>query len=633
MNPCAPAELPQVHNPKRLFELRRMALLDQPPERAIDRLVRMTARLLKTPVALMSLVDEARQFFFSQVGLPEPWSSTRQTPLTHSFCKHVVERRDKLVVRDARLDPLVCDNLAIAELGVIAYLGIPMVTKSGYVLGSYCVIDGKPRDWSDEEIELLTDLTASLMSELELRDLLAESARRERELIEARVAAEAGVRAKNQFLAIVSHELRTPLTAILGNCDILLDRNDPVIDPQLQRDLIQTIQRNGFRLMSQVGSILELTRMDTLENDLKLVPTSIHTLTRTALAEPMREAEERGLTFRFDSTLQDLPPLLMDESAYLQIVQHLAGNAVKFTDHGEVRVALSLEQEPIAPDRPQDGSDDISVHHVLKLVVEDDGGGFVPPVGMSVREVVTQRGTEYVVELVNAQGDLELIGPFNPGDPLLNRTRGGLGIGLALTQRLVKAMSGSLQLQFRPGVGTRATLRLPVTFARSGSPASAPAPLALTQTQTSTYPQLASSKQPTPEEVRPGRRPQSPVVLMGEDSEDIGMLVELYLRRAHIELELAHDLDELDKRARAGRHRAILIDLRLLKNRSPSWLDDLRRCGVTCPIVALDAVGDGERHGIDLSRFDGVISRPAGRTDFLKKLKSFLTKPSAVDEP
>ena len=105
----------------------------------------MVTRLLGVPVALVSLVDDTRQFFKSQQGLPSPVASeARQTPLTHSFCQHVVIDRAPLVVTDAESDPRVCDNLAVPELGVKAYLGVPLTLPSGHVIGSLCAIDIDP---------------------------------------------------------------------------------------------------------------------------------------------------------------------------------------------------------------------------------------------------------------------------------------------------------------------------------------------------------------------------------------------------------------------------------------------------------------------------------------------------------
>lgn len=163
-------------DPSRLAALRRYRVLDTPVEQSFDRLTRMAANLLRAPISLISLVDEERQFFKSQCGLPEPWASLRETQLTHSFCQHVVIGREPLVIEDARHHPLVHDNLAIRDLGVIAYLGIPLITAAGYELGSLCVIDTAPRCWQREEITLLIDLAASAVTEIELRGVLRDLA-------------------------------------------------------------------------------------------------------------------------------------------------------------------------------------------------------------------------------------------------------------------------------------------------------------------------------------------------------------------------------------------------------------------------------------------------------------------------
>ena len=178
-------------DPSRLAAMRRYALLDTPPEQSFDRLTRMAAGLLRAPIALISLVNEERQFFKSQCGLPEPWAALRETPLTHSFCQHVVIGREPLVIEDARHHPLVHDNLAIRDFGVIAYLGIPLITAGGYELGSLCVIDTEPRSWRREEIALLIDLAASAVTEIELRSVLREleQERGERAELFAHVAA------------------------------------------------------------------------------------------------------------------------------------------------------------------------------------------------------------------------------------------------------------------------------------------------------------------------------------------------------------------------------------------------------------------------------------------------------------
>jgi serine phosphatase RsbU (regulator of sigma subunit) len=129
----------------------------------------MVVRQLGVPVALVSLVDDQRQYFPGQLGLPTPWCDSRETPLSHSFCQHVVTSGNVLVIEDSRLDPLVRDNLAVAELNVIAYAGVPLTDATGEVLGSLCAIDGVPRTWTADQLEFLTDLAEACSSELRLR--------------------------------------------------------------------------------------------------------------------------------------------------------------------------------------------------------------------------------------------------------------------------------------------------------------------------------------------------------------------------------------------------------------------------------------------------------------------------------
>src|SRR5436853_6687350 len=91
-----------VADPERLAALRRLKMLDTPPEESLDRLTRISAKVVGAPVALLTLIDSHRQYFKSAYGLPEPFNTTRETPLTYSFCRHVVEDSAPMVVRDAR---------------------------------------------------------------------------------------------------------------------------------------------------------------------------------------------------------------------------------------------------------------------------------------------------------------------------------------------------------------------------------------------------------------------------------------------------------------------------------------------------------------------------------------------------
>jgi PAS domain S-box-containing protein len=178
-------------DPARLAAVRQTNLLDTPAEDAFDRVARMAARLLEVPIALVPLIEDDRQFFKACVGLPEPWASARQTPLSHSLCQHVVVARQPLAIGDTARDALARDNPLVRELGLAAYLGVPLIDASGYVLGSMCVVDHRPRDWTPEQVAILTDLAGLVMTQIQLRAELATRGELERRLIDVEASLQA----------------------------------------------------------------------------------------------------------------------------------------------------------------------------------------------------------------------------------------------------------------------------------------------------------------------------------------------------------------------------------------------------------------------------------------------------------
>jgi PAS domain S-box-containing protein len=178
-------------DPDRLAAVRQTHLLDSPAEAAFDRVARMAARLLEVPIALVPLIEDDRQFFKACVGLPEPWASARQTPLSHSLCQHVVVARQPLAIGDTGRDAIARDNPLVRELGLAAYLGVPLIDPSGYVLGSVCVADHRPREWTSDEVAILTDLAGLVMTQIQLRAELATRGELERRLIDVEASLQA----------------------------------------------------------------------------------------------------------------------------------------------------------------------------------------------------------------------------------------------------------------------------------------------------------------------------------------------------------------------------------------------------------------------------------------------------------
>ena len=175
---------------RRVAALRDAGLLTDSPEEAYDRFTRLAATIVDAPIALFTVITENEQQFRSQFGLAEPLATERRTPISHSFCQYVVLSSAPLEVTDAREHPTVRGNPAIEEMQVIAYLGVPLITRKGETLGSLCAIDHEPREWRERDRLVLKDLAAATVTEVELRrtarDAVELAARLEGELRELR---------------------------------------------------------------------------------------------------------------------------------------------------------------------------------------------------------------------------------------------------------------------------------------------------------------------------------------------------------------------------------------------------------------------------------------------------------------
>ncbi len=135
--------------------MRNSGLLDVRDRREFNDIVDTVKTAFDCPVAVLSILDEQRQVFVAHMGLPARWAETGETPLTHSFCQHVVDDRQPLVIPDATAHELVRDNLAIPDLGVISYMGVPVTLPGGMIVGALAAIDSRPREWTAGQLELL----------------------------------------------------------------------------------------------------------------------------------------------------------------------------------------------------------------------------------------------------------------------------------------------------------------------------------------------------------------------------------------------------------------------------------------------------------------------------------------------
>jgi diguanylate cyclase (GGDEF)-like protein/PAS domain S-box-containing protein len=214
------APLPTVE-PERLDALGQLDLLDSAPEAPFDALTRLAARLFGAPIALVSLVDADRQWFKSRVGMP-----AEQTPRDQAFCAHAILQDEPLVVPDATLDTRFHDNpLVVGPLGVRSYVGVPLRTHGDYAVGTLCVLDQRPREFTPQDIELLKDLAYLVRREILHRETIGRARRMAGESRKAASASDTLYQATFQHaaigIAVIGLDggwLRTnpPLAGILG---------------------------------------------------------------------------------------------------------------------------------------------------------------------------------------------------------------------------------------------------------------------------------------------------------------------------------------------------------------------------------------------------------------------------------
>ncbi len=149
----------------RVTALDRYAILDTEPEQAFDDLVALAANVCRTPIAMLSLVDDHRQWFKSKVGV-----EIRETPRETSFCAHAIEQRELFIVADTSNDERFRENpLVVNDPHIRFYAGAPLINEDGFALGTLCVIDRQPRELDDTQQEALKSLSRLALVQMELR--------------------------------------------------------------------------------------------------------------------------------------------------------------------------------------------------------------------------------------------------------------------------------------------------------------------------------------------------------------------------------------------------------------------------------------------------------------------------------
>lgn len=522
---------------RRLAALASCEVLDTPPEPAFDDLSMIAAEFFDAPIALVSLVDENRQWFKSSVGL-----DATELPRNHAFCAHAIMTDEPMVVCDTHLDPRFDGHpLVVGDPYIRFYAGVPVTLTTGERLGTLCVIDRSPRVPTPRQMQRLAALAGQVSALLELRRrvrMLRESEERQRQLIkalrEAKLRADEANRTKSEFLANTSHEIRTPLTAILGYAQLLAD-DDTATDYDRERDhAARTILRNGQHLLQIINDILDLSKIESGHFRVNRVDFDPVPLIDEVAASfrPRVEAKGLGLTVSWDSK----PPAQIgaDPDRLRQILVNVIGNAVKFTSAGTVAVRARVSEDTARPT-------------TLTIEVEDTG------IGMSDSEIE------------------RVFLPFVQADASTTRRFGGTGLGLHISRRLTTLLGGELTVRSTKGVGSVFTLTIDATTCGRAAEADRPS-----------EPASAAERRDALAGVR---------ILIAEDGPDNQRLFRGVLARAGASVTVVENGHEAVQayRARPELFSMILMDMQMPVMDGYEATRTLRAVGCTLPIAALTA--------------------------------------------
>ncbi len=390
--------------------------------------------------------------------------------------------------------------------GYFAYLGIPLRTPIGEVIGTICSFFRQPHTVMPEEIQLaevLAEQAAVAIDNYQLyqRQRRAKTQYRQmsEQLEQTNTDLKNALQLKDNFLANMSHELRTPLTAIIGLAEVLQDKVYGPLTPK-QNKSVETIEQSGQHLLAMINDLLDLSKLESGNLALQLNAVSLESLAASSLASFQRQAQAKHITL-LNQVSADVGELIGDEIRLRQILLNLLSNAIKFTPEGG-EITVSAQTTGTA----------------IELSVTDTGIGI-------------------------ATDDFsKLFQPFVQLDSARSRHYGGTGLGLVLVQRIAALHSGTVHIESQVGQGSRFTVTLPSNLEpQAKSPSMENTALELYQPQESL----------------------APLILLAEDREPILLLLSDYLEEAGYRVETAKDGPEVIELAQTYHPDLIFMDIRL----------------------------------------------------------------------
>jgi signal transduction histidine kinase/DNA-binding response OmpR family regulator len=381
------------------------------------------------------------------IDLDEPIDASPRLPV--ALAQYVARSRSPVALEQASVDARFEADPYLRAIRPASVLAVPLLHQ-GRLAGVMYLEHTRARGaFPEARIEAVTLLAAQAATAVENATLYAElSASNERlerqveertsELRAAKGAADAANQAKSDFLATMSHELRTPLNGILGYAQIL-DRSRSLVASD--REGVSIIRRSGEHLLTLINDVLDLAKIEA--GRLDLAPKDVHlgTVLRTVTGMCRVRAEQKGLEFSYEVEGDTLPTVRVDEKRLTQVLLNLLGNAVKFTDHGGVRLRVAAVAEATPPLSAG------PAEYLIRLRVEDTGHGI-------------------------AAADLaRIFEPFERVGDAPERAE-GTGLGLAITRHILERMGGKLEVDSAIGKGSAFTvmLRLPQATAACAAP-------------------------------------------------------------------------------------------------------------------------------------------------------------------
>lgn len=394
----------------RLAELHYYRIVDTPSEASFDELTRLAAYICQSPVSLISLVDEHRQWFKSVCGL-----DIRETPRKQAFCGYTILGNAPFIVEDATIDVRVKDNpLVLSDPKIRFYAGIPLVSPRGHALGSLCVIDFVPKKLNQSQIDGLKTLASQVMQLLEARLFSERITHYTAVLEDAHFQALKANQAKSQFLAMISHDIRTPLHGIIAALDLL---SDSQLSSQQQK-YVATANTSAQILQAIISDVLDFSKIEANKLTLNPTPTSLLELCTTIKQILQEEISQKQLEFLIDFDPAIPERLSIDKNRLSQILLNLCSNAVKFTPtKGSISLSCHLQHM---------GLDSV----LINVCVTDTGIG------------------------IAQDQQQDIFSPFVQANNHNYQEHDGTGLGLAISSRLLELMDSKLYLQSTLGKGS-----------------------------------------------------------------------------------------------------------------------------------------------------------------------------------